>query len=116
MMIGSRVATWHRHMGAGMALAALGLAVATGVSERTAISALAGLEGVRGRIELAARHPNGAAIFVDYAHTPDALMKVRLRWSMMCSAVKVRRRERPTSRRNPILTCRATSYSLETIV
>ncbi len=58
------------------ALAALGLALATGVSEQTAISALAGLEGVRGRIELVARHPNGAAIFVDYAHTPDALMKV----------------------------------------
>ena len=58
------------------ALAALGLAVATGVSEHTAVSAMAELEGVRGRIELVARHSNGAAIFVDYAHTPDALKKV----------------------------------------
>lgn len=58
------------------ALAALGLAVATGVSEQTAVGALAELEGVRGRIELVARHPNGAAIYVDYAHTPDALKSV----------------------------------------
>ena len=54
----------------------LGLALATGVSEQSAICALAGLEGVRGRMELVARHPNGAAILVDYAHTPDALKKV----------------------------------------
>ncbi|PIE09148.1 MAG: UDP-N-acetylmuramoyl-L-alanyl-D-glutamate--2,6-diaminopimelate ligase, partial [Rhodobacterales bacterium] len=34
---------------------------------------LAGLETVRGRMELAATRDNGAAVFVDYAHTPDAV-------------------------------------------
>jgi UDP-N-acetylmuramoyl-L-alanyl-D-glutamate--2,6-diaminopimelate ligase len=31
------------------------------------------LTGVRGRMQLAATRANGAAVFVDYAHTPDAL-------------------------------------------
>jgi len=31
---------------------------------------------VRGRMELAATLPNGAAAYVDYAHTPDALQRV----------------------------------------
>jgi UDP-N-acetylmuramoyl-L-alanyl-D-glutamate--2,6-diaminopimelate ligase len=39
---------------------------------------LSGLTGVRGRMELAARLPNGAAAYVDYAHTPDALERVLL--------------------------------------
>jgi UDP-N-acetylmuramoyl-L-alanyl-D-glutamate--2,6-diaminopimelate ligase len=34
------------------------------------------LAGVRGRMELAARLPNGAAAYVDYAHTPDALERL----------------------------------------
>ena len=33
----------------------------------------AGLRTVRGRMERAATRANGAAVFVDYAHTPDAL-------------------------------------------
>ncbi len=37
---------------------------------------LAGLTGVRGRLELAARLSNGATIYVDYAHTPDALERL----------------------------------------
>lgn len=40
------------------------------------IDALNHIQGVRGRIELVAQHPNGAAIYVDYAHTPDALENV----------------------------------------
>jgi UDP-N-acetylmuramoyl-L-alanyl-D-glutamate--2,6-diaminopimelate ligase len=32
--------------------------------------------GVRGRMELAARLANGAAVYVDYAHTPDALERL----------------------------------------
>ncbi len=47
---------------------ALGL---TGVLDRLPL-----LTGVRGRMELAARLPNGAAAYVDYAHTPDALERL----------------------------------------
>ena len=54
-------------------MAALGLAISTGVDLGQAIAALAEIKGVRGRLEEVARHPNHAAIFVDYAHTPDAL-------------------------------------------
>ena len=55
------------------ALAAIGLALATGVEAPDALAALRGLKGVRGRLEKTAGHPAGAAVFVDYAHTPDAL-------------------------------------------
>ncbi len=57
-------------------LAALGLAMASGVAPTTAIAALAGLHGVRGRMELVSRLPNGASIYVDYAHKPGALDSV----------------------------------------
>jgi UDP-N-acetylmuramoyl-L-alanyl-D-glutamate--2,6-diaminopimelate ligase len=49
------------------------LAIATGLPAERVLSLLPQLAGVRGRMELAARLPNGAAIYVDYAHTPDAL-------------------------------------------
>lgn len=52
---------------------ATGLAIATGVAPDLAFGALADLAGVRGRMELVATRGNGAAIYVDYAHTPDAL-------------------------------------------
>jgi UDP-N-acetylmuramoyl-L-alanyl-D-glutamate--2,6-diaminopimelate ligase len=55
------------------ALAALGLVLGTGGGRQAAVDALAGLEGAPGRMQLVARHPSGAATFVDYAHTPDAL-------------------------------------------
>jgi UDP-N-acetylmuramoyl-L-alanyl-D-glutamate--2,6-diaminopimelate ligase len=55
------------------ALCALGLALATGVETQKALDALAGLKGAPGRMELAAIHPSGAKLIVDYAHTPDAL-------------------------------------------
>ncbi len=35
---------------------------------------LPGLTTVRGRMQLAATRANGAAVYVDYAHTPDALV------------------------------------------
>jgi UDP-N-acetylmuramoyl-L-alanyl-D-glutamate--2,6-diaminopimelate ligase len=57
------------------ALAALGLVIATGGDADAAVAALARLTPVPGRLELVAE-PDGAAIFVDYAHTPDALQTV----------------------------------------
>lgn len=56
------------------ALVAAALAEATGLPD--ALARLPGLTGVRGRMELAATLPNGAAIYVDYAHTPDALERL----------------------------------------
>jgi UDP-N-acetylmuramoyl-L-alanyl-D-glutamate--2,6-diaminopimelate ligase len=55
------------------ALAALGLAIGCGADVEDAFAALARLKGVRGRMQLAGRHPNGAPVYIDYAHTPDAL-------------------------------------------
>jgi UDP-N-acetylmuramoyl-L-alanyl-D-glutamate--2,6-diaminopimelate ligase len=55
------------------ALAAAGLVIATGGEETIAMRALASLEGAKGRLELVGRTDKGAAIFIDYAHTPDAL-------------------------------------------
>ena len=57
-------------------LCALGLAIACGEDAAQAAGSLEHLEGVRGRLELCARHANGAPVFVDYAHTPDALASV----------------------------------------
>ena len=56
------------------ALMAAALAHATGLAEPLAL--LPHLKGVRGRMELAARLANGAAVYVDYAHTPDALERL----------------------------------------
>lgn len=56
------------------ALLAAGLAEAAGVP--APLGLLPRLQGVRGRMELAARLPNGAAAYVDYAHTPDALARL----------------------------------------
>ncbi len=55
-------------------LVAAALAQATGVDFPWPL--LARLSGVRGRLELAARLANGAAAYVDYAHTPDALARL----------------------------------------
>jgi UDP-N-acetylmuramoyl-L-alanyl-D-glutamate--2,6-diaminopimelate ligase len=54
-------------------LAALGLVVACGADPEAAVGTLAGLRGVRGRLERIPGHPRGAQVYVDYAHTPDAL-------------------------------------------
>jgi len=55
------------------ALAALGLVIGTGGNADRAVAALAQLDGVPGRLQRAALRKNGAAVYVDYAHTPDAL-------------------------------------------
>lgn len=54
-------------------LLAAGLCIASGSEPDDVIDALQELTTVRGRMELAATRENGAAIFVDYAHTPDAV-------------------------------------------
>jgi UDP-N-acetylmuramoyl-L-alanyl-D-glutamate--2,6-diaminopimelate ligase len=54
-------------------LAALGLVIATGTDPEAALEALPQLGGVAGRLELVARAPSGGQVYVDYAHTPDAL-------------------------------------------
>lgn len=61
---------------AGNVLAAYGLAVGCGAHPAAAWETLAGLDGVPGRMQQAARRANGASIYVDYAHTPDALETV----------------------------------------
>ena len=57
------------------ALVAVGLAMATGAEAATVLPMLETLHGARGRLDLAGTGPGGAPIFVDYAHTPDALAK-----------------------------------------
>jgi UDP-N-acetylmuramoyl-L-alanyl-D-glutamate--2,6-diaminopimelate ligase len=57
-------------------LAALGLVVATGVAPHAALTALPHLPGVPGRMQLVGESAGGAPVFVDYAHTPDALRSV----------------------------------------
>ena len=55
-----------------LALAA-GLVIASGEEPAAVFGVLHRLTGVRGRMQLAATRANGAAVFVDYAHTPDAI-------------------------------------------
>ncbi len=55
-------------------LCAAGLCLATGDPANRVIAALPGLTTVRGRMELAAVRDNGAAVFVDYAHKPGAVV------------------------------------------
>lgn len=52
---------------------AAGLAIAAGDAPEPVLSVLPRLTGVRGRMQLAATRRNGAAVYVDYAHTPDAI-------------------------------------------
>lgn len=52
---------------------AAGLAIAAGDAPEAVLGVLPRLTGVRGRMQLAATRRNGAAVYVDYAHTPDAL-------------------------------------------
>jgi UDP-N-acetylmuramoyl-L-alanyl-D-glutamate--2,6-diaminopimelate ligase len=56
------------------ALVAAGLAIASGSDPAAVFAALENLKGAKGRLELVGQR-NGAPIFVDYAHKPDALAK-----------------------------------------
>jgi UDP-N-acetylmuramoyl-L-alanyl-D-glutamate--2,6-diaminopimelate ligase len=54
------------------ALVAAGLAIATGGAPDDVFAALSSLKGAKGRLDLVGAR-NGAPVFVDYAHKPDAL-------------------------------------------
>ncbi|MGN6571602.1 MAG: UDP-N-acetylmuramoyl-L-alanyl-D-glutamate--2,6-diaminopimelate ligase [Pseudolabrys sp.] len=56
------------------AAVAAGLCIATGADPGRVFATLNNLEGAKGRLELAGQR-NGAPIFIDYAHKPDALQK-----------------------------------------
>ncbi len=55
------------------ALVAAGLVLATGGDAAQVFDALSRLQPVRGRLERAAINAAGAPVYVDYAHTPDAV-------------------------------------------
>ncbi|WP_420849813.1 UDP-N-acetylmuramoyl-L-alanyl-D-glutamate--2,6-diaminopimelate ligase [Paracoccus siganidrum] len=55
-------------------LAAAGLAMGAGDDPEQVLAVLPQLETVRGRMQLVAQRENGAAVFVDYAHKPGALI------------------------------------------
>ncbi len=55
------------------ALMAAGLVIATGGDAGQTLANLARVQGVRGRLERACIAKSGAPVYVDYAHTPDAL-------------------------------------------
>ncbi len=54
-------------------LLACGLAIAAGDTPERIFETLGELTTVRGRMQLAATRANGAAVFVDYSHTPGAV-------------------------------------------
>ncbi|WP_270728378.1 UDP-N-acetylmuramoyl-L-alanyl-D-glutamate--2,6-diaminopimelate ligase [Shimia sp. Alg240-R146] len=54
-------------------LLAAGLAIACGAEPERVFEVLGALTTVRGRMQLAATRENGAAVFVDYSHTPDSV-------------------------------------------
>jgi UDP-N-acetylmuramoyl-L-alanyl-D-glutamate--2,6-diaminopimelate ligase len=55
------------------ALTAAGLVIATGGDVASTLSLLSRVQPVRGRLERAVISRTGAPVYVDYAHTPDAL-------------------------------------------
>ncbi len=54
-------------------LVAAGLCIGGGADPNEVFAVLPRLKTVRGRMQRVAQRGNGAAVFVDYAHTPDAL-------------------------------------------
>lgn len=55
------------------AVMAAGLAIAAGIEAKTAINALSLLKGAPGRLDKVGETADGAAVFVDYAHKPEAI-------------------------------------------
>ncbi|MER9297066.1 UDP-N-acetylmuramoyl-L-alanyl-D-glutamate--2,6-diaminopimelate ligase [Mesorhizobium sp. M0621] len=58
------------------ALVSAGLAISTGTPVAKALMALEKLKGAPGRLDLVGTTANGAPVYVDYAHKPDALENV----------------------------------------
>jgi len=58
------------------ALMAAGIVIGSGGDAEKTFRALTYLKAVPGRMEQAGRHATGARVYVDYAHTPDALKTV----------------------------------------
>ena len=54
-------------------LLAAGLVIAAGADAAEVFETMPRMRTVKGRMQLAATRANGAAVFVDYAHTPDAV-------------------------------------------
>lgn len=54
---------------------AAGLVIACGDAPEAVFDVLERLQTVRGRMQLVATRANGATVFVDYAHTPDAISR-----------------------------------------
>ncbi|MFZ1813887.1 MAG: UDP-N-acetylmuramoyl-L-alanyl-D-glutamate--2,6-diaminopimelate ligase [Rhizobiaceae bacterium] len=57
-------------------LVAAGMAIATGTSAADAMAALEKIKGAPGRLDLAGKTETGAAVYVDYAHKPEAMENV----------------------------------------
>ena len=55
------------------ALVAAGLVIAAGGDPAHVFHALSSLKGAPGRLDFVGRTKDGASVFVDYAHTPDAI-------------------------------------------
>ena len=55
------------------ALCALGMALASGVDEKSALTFLPELKNPEGRMELVGTTNKGASVYVDFAHTPDGI-------------------------------------------
>jgi UDP-N-acetylmuramoyl-L-alanyl-D-glutamate--2,6-diaminopimelate ligase len=56
-------------------LCAVGLALAAGADAASIVETLPTLRSARGRMEFVGKTHQGGAIFIDYAHTPDALSR-----------------------------------------
>lgn len=64
--------------------AATGLALSSGLTLQQAAATWPKLQGVRGRMEHVVTLASGASVFVDYAHTPDALQTVLMQLRAHC--------------------------------
>ncbi len=58
------------------AMVALGLVSALGIDPGKCIAGLGALKAAPGRMQFCGTHASGAGVYVDYAHTPDALETV----------------------------------------